>query len=58
MLIYLYSILRKVHRCGPVSMFQHLISKWSHLTLDSIADKVPSIHDDCVCVNFIGETFL
>ena len=34
------SILRKVHRCGPVSMFQHLIGKWSHLTVDGVADKV------------------
>lgn len=32
--------LRKVARCGPVSMFQNLLSKWRHLTPSEIAAKV------------------
>jgi NAD+ synthase (glutamine-hydrolysing) len=32
--------LRKIHRCGPVSMYQMLLGIWSHLTPIRIAEKV------------------
>ncbi|CAM9104348.1 unnamed protein product [Ectocarpus fasciculatus] len=32
--------LRKVARCGPVSMFQNLLSAWRHLSPQEIASKV------------------
>jgi NAD+ synthase (glutamine-hydrolysing) len=35
-----YGKLRKIHRCGPVSMFQRLTNQWSHLTPSAIAEKV------------------
>ena len=38
----IYGILRKMHRCGPVSMFLKLLDQWGHLALSpmEIADKV------------------
>lgn len=35
-----YGKLRKVARCGPVSMFRELCALWTHLTPTVIADKV------------------
>ena len=35
-----YSLLRKVFRCGPVSMFMKLQSIWTQLSLKDIAAKV------------------
>ncbi|XP_057513148.1 glutamine-dependent NAD(+) synthetase-like isoform X2 [Actinidia eriantha] len=36
-----YGRLRKIFRCGPVSMFQNLCYKWgARLTLSEVADKV------------------
>eukprot|EP00565_Helicotheca_tamesis_P003639 CAMPEP_0185740502 /NCGR_PEP_ID=MMETSP1171-20130828/37910_1 /TAXON_ID=374046 /ORGANISM="Helicotheca tamensis, Strain CCMP826" /LENGTH=619 /DNA_ID=CAMNT_0028412361 /DNA_START=505 /DNA_END=2364 /DNA_ORIENTATION=- len=35
-----YGRLRKISRCGPVSMFRKLSVTWSHLTLREVADKV------------------
>ena len=35
-----FGILRKVYRCGPVSMFEKLIHEWSHLSPEKVADKV------------------
>ena len=32
--------LRKVHRCGPVSMFEKLAQEWNHLPPDEVAEKV------------------
>eukprot|EP01133_Synstelium_polycarpum_P015343 gene15343-18193_t len=32
--------LRKVNKCGPVSMFERLVSEWSHLTPEVVAEKV------------------
>jgi len=32
--------LRKVHRCGPVSMFEKLVQEWNHLSANEVADKV------------------
>ncbi len=32
--------LRKVHRCGPVSMFEKLTQEWNHLSADEVAAKV------------------
>ncbi|MYG00388.1 NAD(+) synthase [Candidatus Poribacteria bacterium] len=32
--------LRKVHRCGPVSMFEKLVQEWNHLPANEVADKV------------------
>ena len=36
----IYGVLRKVHRCGPVTMFLKLIQIWSTLTPAAIAAKV------------------
>ena len=33
--------LRKIHRCGPVSMVAKLIHEWPHLSPTDIAAKVP-----------------
>lgn len=35
-----YGRLRKIEKCGPFSMFQHLLNKWAHLKPEAIADKV------------------
>ena len=32
--------LRKIHRCGPVSMFEKLVHEWSHLPPREVAAKV------------------
>lgn len=32
--------LRKVHRCGPVSMFRNLVYEWSDLPPSLVAEKV------------------
>lgn len=32
--------LRKVHRCGPVSMFEKLVQEWDHLHPTEVAEKV------------------
>lgn len=32
--------LRKVQRCGPVSMFEKLVQEWNHLPPDEVAEKV------------------
>lgn len=32
--------LRKIERCGPLSMFERLVIKWDHLTPVQVADKV------------------
>ena len=36
----IYGKLRKIHRCGPLSMFQRLSHEWNHLSASAIADKV------------------
>lgn len=36
----LYGQLRKVRRLGPVSMLEHLLRLWPHLTPTAVADKV------------------
>ena len=43
--ILLYRLLRKVFRCGPVSMFMKLQNIWMHLSLTDIAAKVYTIHN-------------
>lgn len=35
-----FGVLRKIHRCGPVSMFMKLLEKWSHLAASEVAVKV------------------
>ena len=35
-----FGVLRKIDRCGPVSMFKKLISTWSHLDSQTVAEKV------------------
>jgi len=35
-----YGRLRKVHRCGPLSMYQRLVHIWTHLSPSKVADKV------------------
>eukprot|EP01116_Phalansterium_solitarium_P025311 TRINITY_DN9616_c0_g1_i2.p1 TRINITY_DN9616_c0_g1~~TRINITY_DN9616_c0_g1_i2.p1 ORF type:complete len:723 (-),score=327.73 TRINITY_DN9616_c0_g1_i2:182-2350(-) len=35
-----YGHLRKIDRCGPVSMFERLVHEWSHLTAEEVAEKV------------------
>ncbi len=32
--------LRKIHRCGPVSMFEKLVHEWNHLSPSEVATKV------------------
>jgi NAD+ synthase (glutamine-hydrolysing) len=32
--------LRKIHRCGPVSMFEKLVQEWQHLPPREVAAKV------------------
>ena len=32
--------LRKIHRCGPVSMFEKLLQEWHHLPAEEVAEKV------------------
>ena len=32
--------LRKIHRCGPVSMFEKLVYEWDHLSPAEVAEKV------------------
>jgi NAD+ synthase (glutamine-hydrolysing) len=32
--------LRKIHRCGPVSMFETLVREWDHLSPREVANKV------------------
>jgi len=36
----IYGRLRKVSRCGPVSMFKRLIIEWPHLAADVVGEKV------------------
>ncbi len=31
---------RKIHRCGPLSMFENLIHEWDHLPAEEVARKV------------------
>lgn len=35
-----YGKLRKIYRCGPVTMFINLLEMWTHLTPSTIASKV------------------
>ncbi len=35
-----FGLLRKVHRCGPVSMFEKLVQEWDHLPPTEVAEKV------------------
>ena len=35
-----FGILRKVHRCGPVRMFEKLVYEWEHLSPTIVAEKV------------------
>ena len=35
-----FGILRKVHRCGPVRMFEKLVYEWEHLSPAIVAEKV------------------
>eukprot|EP00968_Pinguiococcus_pyrenoidosus_P008063 scaffold565_cov379-Pinguiococcus_pyrenoidosus.AAC.19 len=35
-----FGVLRKIHRCGPVSMMKALVRQWHHLSPASIAEKV------------------
>jgi len=35
-----FGILRKVYRCGAVSMFEKLVYEWSHLSPTEVAEKV------------------
>lgn len=35
-----FGILRKVHRCGPVRMFEKLVYEWGHLSPTIVAEKV------------------
>eukprot|EP00002_Diphylleia_rotans_P018596 TRINITY_DN359_c0_g4_i8.p1 TRINITY_DN359_c0_g4~~TRINITY_DN359_c0_g4_i8.p1 ORF type:complete len:616 (+),score=106.78 TRINITY_DN359_c0_g4_i8:794-2641(+) len=35
-----YGRLRKIMRCGPVSMFERLALEWRHLSLQEVGDKV------------------
>ena len=32
--------LRKIERCGPLSMFERVVIKWQHMTPVQVADKV------------------
>ena len=36
----IYGRLRKISRCGPVSMFRHLLGHWRHCTPAQVAEKV------------------
>jgi len=36
----IFGRLRKINRCGPVSMFEHLVQQWQHLTPTQVAEKV------------------
>eukprot|EP00026_Physarum_polycephalum_P017615 Phypoly_transcript_18893.p1 GENE.Phypoly_transcript_18893~~Phypoly_transcript_18893.p1 ORF type:complete len:121 (+),score=10.02 Phypoly_transcript_18893:348-710(+) len=36
----IFGRLRKIDRCGPVSMFEHLVRVWQDRTPEQIADKV------------------
>ena len=35
-----FGVLRKIHRCGPVSIMKPLVRQWHHLSPASIAEKV------------------
>ena len=35
-----FGILRKIYRCGPVSMFEKLVYEWNHLAPSEVAEKV------------------
>jgi NAD+ synthase (glutamine-hydrolysing) len=35
-----FGSLRKISRCGPVTMFLKLLQLWKHLNTEAIADKV------------------
>jgi NH3-dependent NAD+ synthetase len=35
-----FGVLRKIERCGPVSMFKKLVGSWSHLDTATVAEKV------------------
>ena len=32
--------LRKIERCGPISMFERLVIKWDHMEPEAVAEKV------------------
>eukprot|EP01118_Nematostelium_gracile_P018304 TRINITY_DN809_c0_g1_i1.p1 TRINITY_DN809_c0_g1~~TRINITY_DN809_c0_g1_i1.p1 ORF type:complete len:696 (+),score=93.52 TRINITY_DN809_c0_g1_i1:55-2142(+) len=36
----LFGRLRKVYRCGPLSMYDKLLDEWPHLTPEEVAEKV------------------
>ncbi len=36
----IFGRLRKIDRCGPVSMFERLVHQWKHLAPNEVADKV------------------
>lgn len=36
----IYGRLRKIDKCGPVSMFERLVREWRHLSPEEVADKV------------------
>jgi NAD+ synthase (glutamine-hydrolysing) len=36
----IFGRLRKINGCGPVSMYQHLVSEWHHLEPIKVAEKV------------------
>ncbi len=36
----IFGVLRKIHRCGPVSMFLKLVQTWSNLAPIVVAEKV------------------
>mmetsp|Transcript_11565 Transcript_11565/g.14998 ORF Transcript_11565/g.14998 Transcript_11565/m.14998 type:complete len:701 (-) Transcript_11565:1144-3246(-) len=36
----IYGRLRKISRCGPVSMLLNLLNEWSHMTAKQVSDKV------------------
>ena len=32
--------MRKIERCGPLSMFERLVVKWDHMTPEEVSVKV------------------
>lgn len=36
----IFGRLRKINACGPVSMYNHLVAEWTHLTPLQVAEKV------------------
>lgn len=35
-----FGLLRKVYRCGPLTMFMRLLSQWKHLSPSLVSEKV------------------